>query len=100
MRPEVRQLVRTRAAERCEYCRLHEDDSPLISHQVEHIIPRKHGGTDDLENLALACIACNLYKGSNLSGIDPETGELIPYSIPARTTGAIILGSTGWTLPV
>jgi hypothetical protein len=41
--------------------------------QIEHIIPRKHGGSDDLNNLALACIDCNLHKGPNLTGIDSET---------------------------
>ncbi len=30
---------------------------------IEHIVPRTHGGTDDLENLALACAACNGEKG-------------------------------------
>jgi hypothetical protein len=43
---------------------------------VEHIIPRKHGGQDGLENLAWACIFCNLYKGPNLASFDPDTGEL------------------------
>jgi 5-methylcytosine-specific restriction endonuclease McrA len=76
MRQEDRQLVRSRAQERCEYCRLHELDSPVITHQIEHVIPKKHGGGDDLENLALACVACNLYKGPNISGLDPETGSL------------------------
>ncbi len=49
-------------------------DSPLIAFHVEHIIPRKHGGSDQLDNLALACPDCNLHKGSDLTGIDPETG--------------------------
>ena len=52
---------------------------------VEHIVPRMHGGSDDLENLALACIDCNLHKGSNLTGIDPEPSRLRSYS----TRGAI-----------
>lgn len=82
MRPEIRETVRLHARGRCEYCLLHEDDSPAVSHQVEHVIPRKHGGSDVLDNLALACIACNLYKGPNLSGIDPETGALTPLFHP------------------
>ncbi|PYJ97105.1 MAG: restriction endonuclease [Verrucomicrobia bacterium] len=40
---------------------------------MEHIIPRIHGGGDDLDNLALACIDSNLHKGPNLTGIDPHT---------------------------
>ncbi len=71
-----RAIVRERAGHRCEYCRLHQDDSPLAVLHVEHVIPRKHGGTDDVDNLALACIDCNLHKGPNLTGIDPETEEI------------------------
>lgn len=31
---------------------------------LEHIVPRCHGGTDDLGNLALACARCNHLKGT------------------------------------
>ena len=31
---------------------------------VDHIKPRKHGGTNDIGNLATCCHACNVYKGS------------------------------------
>ena len=84
MRASVRKKVRTRAAKRCEYCQLHEEDSPLLAHQVEHIIPRKHGGSDELDNLAFACVACNLFKGPNLPGIDPDTGALTPLFHPRQ----------------
>jgi 5-methylcytosine-specific restriction endonuclease McrA len=30
---------------------------------IEHVIPRQHGGSDDADNLALACPDCNLRKG-------------------------------------
>lgn len=30
---------------------------------IEHILPRGHGGTDAIENLALACARCNQQKG-------------------------------------
>lgn len=33
---------------------------------VEHIVPRTHGGTDALENVALACARCNQGKGKRL----------------------------------
>jgi len=72
----TRNAVRIRAADQCEYCQLAERHSPVARLQIEHIRPRKHGGTDELENLALACIDCNLRKGSNLTGIDPATGAV------------------------
>lgn len=84
MKQATRTLVRERAGNRCEYCQLHQDDSPLAVLHIEHIIPRKHGGSDDAENLALACIDCNLHKGSNLAGIDPETNEVTELFHPRR----------------
>lgn len=84
MNAALRRQVRQRARDRCEYCQLHQDHSPLAALQVEHITPRKHGGNDDLENLALACIDCNLAKSSNLSGLDPVTGLLTPLFHPRR----------------
>lgn len=68
----VRDLVRRRAGECCEYCRLKQEHLPFVTFHVEHIIPHKHGGNDDPSNLAMACDRCNAHKGVNLTGIDPE----------------------------
>lgn len=76
MDAELRGLVRRRADNRCEYCLLHQTQLPFATFHVEHIIPRKHGGNDDLANLALACDRCNAHKGSDLTGFDPTTGQL------------------------
>ena len=73
---QTRNRVRERAHNACEYCLLHQNDSPLAVLHVEHIIPKTHGGSDDLDNLALACIDCNLHKGTNLTGIDPQTSKV------------------------
>src|SRR5262252_7659432 len=81
---QMRAQVRERAHNACEYCHLHQDDSPLAALHVEHIVPRSHGGSDDLDNLALACIDCNLHKGTNLTGIDPETQALTELFHPRR----------------
>jgi 5-methylcytosine-specific restriction endonuclease McrA len=69
------QLVRQRAGHRCEYCRLPQQHSALRFHG-EHIVAKQHGGTDASENLCLACPECNFQKGTNLSGIDPDTGKV------------------------
>ena len=63
---------------------LHQDDSPLAVLHIEHIIPKIHGGSDDLENLALACVDCNLHKGTNLTGIDPQTDAVTRLFHPRR----------------
>jgi 5-methylcytosine-specific restriction endonuclease McrA len=36
---------------------------PVSRATIEHIVPRSHGGTDDLTNLGLACARCNFHKG-------------------------------------
>ena len=77
------QLVRQRAANRCEYCRLPEEFSGLRFH-IEHIVARQHSGADDPDNLALACPECNFHKGTNLTGIDPGTGQVTRLFHPRR----------------
>jgi hypothetical protein len=39
------------------------DGRPLSQATLEHVIPRTHGGTDELGNLAIACARCNAQKG-------------------------------------
>jgi hypothetical protein len=54
-------VVAERAVYRCEYC--HAPEAVFnFPFEVEHIFPQAHGGSDDLENLALSCHACNLFK--------------------------------------
>ncbi|MBV9157432.1 MAG: HNH endonuclease [Acidobacteriaceae bacterium] len=66
---EARRFIAERAGYRCEYCLLHEDDS-YSPHQVDHVISRKHGGLSTPENLAYACVRCNVWKGSDIGSID------------------------------
>jgi hypothetical protein len=80
----TRSLVWQRAGQRCEYCRLHQDDDPLFVFHVEHIVARQHGGRDYPGNLALCCHHDNLHKGPNLTGIDPITKKLTRLFNPRR----------------
>ncbi|MCK6627007.1 MAG: HNH endonuclease [Anaerolineae bacterium] len=77
----LRRLVTKRARERCEYCLIHQDDTSF-SHQVDHIMPLKHQGQTVSHNLALACLECNRYKGSDIAAIDPISGEITPLFNP------------------
>lgn len=79
--PQLRQRIASRARNRCEYCLLHQDQS-IKSHQADHIIPQKHGGSDEEANMAWACFLCNSAKGSEVAAYDPETGELLPILNP------------------
>jgi hypothetical protein len=65
-----------RAGSGCEYCQLPSALYPA-PFQIDHIIARQHGGATASENLALACIHCNRYKGPNIAGIYPESGALV-----------------------
>lgn len=93
--------VRRRAGDRCEYCRIGQEHDISTFH-VEHIVAKQHGGTDDPSNLALACIHCNLHKGPNVAGIDPDSGQVAPLFHPRRDAwarhftlhGPLIVGHT------
>ncbi|RYZ77079.1 MAG: HNH endonuclease, partial [Proteobacteria bacterium] len=67
----LRRLVKDRAANLCEYCLIHEDDTFFGLH-VDHIISEKHAGPTDESNLALACTFCNLHKGSDIASFSQE----------------------------
>jgi len=101
MDASVQDLVRRRADNRCEYCLLRQEHSEL-THHIEHIVAKQHGGGDDIDNLALACHRCNLQKGPNLAGVDPISGEIVPLFHPRHNRwaehfllqGAYIVGIT------
>ena len=102
MEQAIRNEVRKRAVNRCEYCRLRQQDEEENPFHVEHVIAQQHGGTHDLNNLALACSWCNAIKGPNLSSIDPDSGDLTRLYHPRkdrwedhfRREGPYILGLT------
>jgi hypothetical protein len=79
----LRREVRRRAGERCEYCLIPEQLT-LASHWVDHVAAEKHGGLTEEDNLALCCVLCNQHKGSDLTSIDPQTGQITPLFHPRR----------------
>lgn len=78
-----RRFVATRAQNRCEYCLLPQS-AALHKHEPDHIIPRKHGGKTDENNLALACFRCNRYKGPNVGSFDPHSNKLVAFFNPRK----------------
>lgn len=80
---ELRRLVYKRAGGCCEYCLIPEG-AVFVSHEVDHIIPQKHGGPTESDNLALSCAICNKHKGSDLASIDPVTDTIVPLYHPRR----------------
>lgn len=47
---------------KCWYCGI---DLDLDTFHIDHVVPRRHGGTDDLSNLVASCPPCNMSKGAN-----------------------------------
>lgn len=47
----------------CRYCGA---KAPRAELEVDHVIPRHHGGTDDAWNLTAACTPCNRSKGAGV----------------------------------
>ena len=75
----------------CIHCRraitvpLDEREPPSAT--LEHIVPRHHGGTDALDNLALACASCNHQKGRRLDWkrrADPTLSRVIDTLLARR----------------
>jgi HNH endonuclease len=98
---ELRQFVVKRAKERCEYCLLPQSVS-LTPYQLDHVISKQHGGSDDENNLALCCPQCNRYKGPNVATLEPTTGNFVGFFNPRRSLwrdhfrleAGMIIGST------
>lgn len=71
---EIRARVRKQAGDRCGYCRSLQKYVLGIL-EIEHIVPKAAGGSDDEENLWLACRLCNSYKGTQTQARDPITNR-------------------------
>lgn len=78
----LRYEVLKRAGFRCELCGIPANERAI---EVDHIVPRKHGGEDDLTNLQALCFKCNANKGAR----DDEDFRVIREGLSARQTGCI-----------
>ena len=83
MEAALEKQVRQRAGGLCEYCRLPQAAS-RVPFEIDHVIARKHGGRTTSNNLAITCIYCNSYKGSNIAGIDPAASKITRLFHPRR----------------
>ena len=99
----VRQLVRERAGNRCEYCLCHQD-YVFGRLQIDHVYPIAKGGLDTESNLCLACELWNQHKWIKTDDTDPRTGKRAALFDPRRqrwndhfkwnTEGTDIIGQT------
>ena len=85
----------------CEYCGIRIDDT-YFGGEIDHIRSRKHAGSDEIVNLALACQPCNRAKGTDLASIDDVTKSLTPLFNPRtdRWSDHFVLAQTGEIIPL
>lgn len=80
---ELRQKVIAAFHDSCAYC--HSQQANLtVQLEIDHIIPSSKGGTDDEENLCLACRTCNTYKGAKTHAFDTLSASLVPLFNPRQ----------------
>lgn len=79
---EVRKLIYEQASGCCEYCQTCEVNTGQTM-QVDHINP---SGSDEIDNLALACWNCNNHKRQATEALDPETNITVPLFHPRSDT--------------
>ena len=79
----LRRSVAIRDRNLCAYCLTAEEICGLSLH-IDHIVPEVAGGPTVLDNLCLACFACNTYKGAQQEGKDPTTGESVALFHPVQ----------------
>lgn len=78
---EMDRRIRAAALNRCGYC-LSPQRLVMARLEIEHIIPRAKGGSDDELNLWLACPICNRHKSDKTHARDPQTGKIVPLFNP------------------
>lgn len=80
---ETRQNIIEIAQNRCGYCLSHQR-YVMSNLEIEHIIPKHLGGTDEEENLWLSFGLCNRYKGVQIEGFDEETQSTVKLFNPRQ----------------
>jgi len=79
----LRDRIRAQADNRCGYCQSAQRHvfAPL---EIDHLAPITRGGSDEEENLWLACRMCNGFKSDRVDGPDPVTGKDIRLFQPRQ----------------
>lgn len=75
----------TREGVPCRWCRELTQEP-----QLDHLVPRKYGGSNDPSNLASSCRKCNRARGSDMH-LEPS-----PPLLPAHRTRGMVLAISGW----
>lgn len=94
---EVREYLLEKWERKCTYCS--QENVPL---QIEHIVPKSKGGTNQISNLCLACEKCNQKKGNkdlkDFLSHNLELSSQILKQAKAPLKDAAAVNSTRWKL--
>ena len=83
----TRSAIYERDGHKCQYC------GSTRKLTIDHIVPKSKGGSDDWDNLVVACSSCNIKKGDRYL---EQTGmKLIRKPIQPRTHLDVLLSKTG-----
>lgn len=82
-----RELVRVTWGEDCYLCDATPEELTDVM-TIDHVIPQSKGGSNDIENLRMACSHCNRWKGDRLldelGGLDVVRERRIRVRIEIR----------------
>ncbi|MCD9185143.1 MAG: HNH endonuclease [Pyrinomonadaceae bacterium] len=73
---KLKAKIRRQAKNRCGYCLLPQSLNPSLL-EIEHLHATANGGTDEEENLWLACRLCNGYKNIQSEAVDYKTNQKV-----------------------
>jgi len=94
---EVKEYVLEKWGRRCAYC-----DASGVPLEIEHIVPRSHGGSSRESNLTLSCVPCNTQKGTQDIRVflahDPERLARILAQAKTPLRDAAAVSTTRWAL--
>ena len=95
-----------RDCHRCVYCGrdMLVDFDTFMMVQEDHLVPKSHGGRDELDNIVTACAVCNLLKGDYCPEGNRTPSQRPEYIASIRThimqhRAERMADFTSWTCP-
>lgn len=80
----LRSVIHQRDEETCQYCHAHD---AIV---IDHIVPVIKGGLNEVENLVLACAACNGNKGDKTLATWRYPFDALPAQRPCFLRGPLV----------
>jgi 5-methylcytosine-specific restriction endonuclease McrA len=85
----TRSAIYARDGHKCQYC------GATRKLTIDHVIPRSKGGSDDWDNLVVACSSCNIKKGDKY--LEHTGMKLIRKPMQPRTHLDLAISQTNLT---